>query len=79
MHPPCRLHSTPHAWISGDIFTGTAAAAGICAALTSRARTGKGKIVETSLLATGVWANVSRTYPQLLLSRLDPLLFLTLR
>lgn len=49
----------------GDIFTGSCAVAGICAALTARAETGKGQIVETSLLATGVWANMWATMTEL--------------
>jgi len=42
----------------GDITTGMAAAGGICAALVSRARTGKGQVVDTSLLHTGMWVNL---------------------
>ena len=40
----------------GDHFTGMSAAAGTMAALVERSRTGKGRIVESSLLRTGVWA-----------------------
>ena len=39
----------------GDHVTGQATAAGICAALVERARTGKGRLVETSLLRTGIY------------------------
>ena len=40
----------------GDHFTGMTAAAGTMAALLERATSGKGRIVESSLLRTGVWA-----------------------
>lgn len=40
----------------GDHFTGMTAAAGTMAALVERSRTGAGRIVESSLLRTGVWA-----------------------
>lgn len=40
----------------GDHFTGMTAAAGTMAALFERATSGKGRIVESSLLRTGVWA-----------------------
>ena len=40
----------------GDHTTGLAAAGGICAALLARERTGKGQMVETSLLRVGVYA-----------------------
>jgi crotonobetainyl-CoA:carnitine CoA-transferase CaiB-like acyl-CoA transferase len=40
----------------GDHVTGLAAAGGICAALVERARTGRGQVVETSLLRTGIYA-----------------------
>jgi crotonobetainyl-CoA:carnitine CoA-transferase CaiB-like acyl-CoA transferase len=39
----------------GDHITGLAAAAGVCAALVERSRTGEGRLVETSLLRTGVY------------------------
>jgi crotonobetainyl-CoA:carnitine CoA-transferase CaiB-like acyl-CoA transferase len=40
----------------GDHFTGMSAAAGTLAALVERGRTGKGRLVEASLLRTGMWA-----------------------
>jgi crotonobetainyl-CoA:carnitine CoA-transferase CaiB-like acyl-CoA transferase len=40
----------------GDHYTGLSATAGLLAALLERSRTGKGRIVETSLLRTGLWA-----------------------
>ncbi|MGD9753586.1 MAG: CaiB/BaiF CoA transferase family protein [Acidimicrobiia bacterium] len=40
----------------GDHYTGLSATAGLLAALLERGRTGKGRIVETSLLRTGLWA-----------------------
>ncbi len=40
----------------GDHTTGLAAAGGICAALLARERTGRGQVVETSLLRVGVYA-----------------------
>ncbi len=40
----------------GDHVTGQATAAGICAALVERARTNKGRLVETSLLRTGIYS-----------------------
>ena len=40
----------------GDHFTGMTAAAGTMAALLERSTSGKGRIVESSLLRTGVWA-----------------------
>lgn len=40
----------------GDHFTGMTAVAGTMAALYERASSGKGRIVESSLLRTGVWA-----------------------
>lgn len=40
----------------GDHFTGMTAVAGTMAALLERATSGKGRIVESSLLRTGVWA-----------------------
>ncbi|MGY9074289.1 MAG: CaiB/BaiF CoA transferase family protein [Acidimicrobiales bacterium] len=40
----------------GDHFTGMTAAAGTMAALLERTTSGKGRIVEASLLRTGVWA-----------------------
>lgn len=40
----------------GDHVTGTATAAGIMAALFDRSRTGEGRLVETSLLRTGIYA-----------------------
>lgn len=39
----------------GDHVTGTAITAGICAALVARSRTGKGQLVDTSLLRTGIY------------------------
>eukprot|EP00933_Yihiella_yeosuensis_P079980 TRINITY_DN93393_c0_g1_i1.p1 TRINITY_DN93393_c0_g1~~TRINITY_DN93393_c0_g1_i1.p1 ORF type:complete len:429 (+),score=65.32 TRINITY_DN93393_c0_g1_i1:65-1351(+) len=41
----------------GDMATGIAAAGGICAALVERGRTGKGRILTTSLLQTGMHCN----------------------
>lgn len=41
----------------GDMCTGMAAVAGINAALVCRANTGKGQIVDTSLLSAGLWTN----------------------
>jgi len=40
----------------GDHYTGLSATAGLLAALVERGRTGKGRIVETSLMRTGLWA-----------------------
>lgn len=40
----------------GDHYTGLSATAGLLAALVERGRTGTGRIVETSLLRTGLWA-----------------------
>lgn len=40
---------------SGDHVTGMTTVAAICAALLERERTGKGQLVETSLLRTGIW------------------------
>ncbi|MGH8997774.1 MAG: CaiB/BaiF CoA transferase family protein [Acidimicrobiia bacterium] len=40
----------------GDNFTAMAAVAGILAALLERERTGRGRLVEASLLRTGMWA-----------------------
>lgn len=40
----------------GDHVTGQATVAGICAALVERGRTGKGRLVETSLLRTGIYS-----------------------
>ena len=40
----------------GDTFTAMAAVAGISAALVERASTGRGRMVEVSLLRTGMWA-----------------------
>jgi crotonobetainyl-CoA:carnitine CoA-transferase CaiB-like acyl-CoA transferase len=40
----------------GDTFTAMAAVAGISAALAERATTGRGRLVEASLLRTGMWA-----------------------
>jgi len=40
----------------GDHVTGQATAAGICAALVERGKTGKGRLVETSLLRTGIYS-----------------------
>ena len=40
----------------GDAFTAMAAAAGVLAALNERHRTGRGRMVEASLLRTGMWA-----------------------
>ena len=40
----------------GDHVTGQSTVAGICAALVERARTGKGRLVETSLLRTGIYS-----------------------
>ena len=40
----------------GDHMTATALVAGICAALTARATTGEGRLVETSLMRTGMYA-----------------------
>lgn len=45
----------------GDISTGLVAAGGICAALIGRAKTGKGEIVDTSLLHSGMWINLWTT------------------
>jgi crotonobetainyl-CoA:carnitine CoA-transferase CaiB-like acyl-CoA transferase len=39
----------------GDHVTAMTAVAGICAALLARERTGRGQLVETSLLRTGIW------------------------
>ena len=43
----------------GDSFTALAAAAGILAALNERHVTGRGRVVEASLLRTGMWALAS--------------------
>ena len=40
----------------GDHYTGLSVTAGLLAALLERSRTGKGRIVETSLMRTGLWA-----------------------
>ncbi len=40
----------------GDHYTGLSATAGLLAALVERGRTGTGRIVETSLMRTGLWA-----------------------
>lgn len=40
----------------GDHVTGQSTVAGICAALVERARTGQGRLVETSLLRTGIYS-----------------------
>ena len=40
----------------GDHITATGLAGGISAALVARARTGRGRLVETSLLRAGIWA-----------------------
>jgi len=40
----------------GDHVTGQATVAGICAALVERGRTGEGRLVETSLLRTGIYS-----------------------
>ncbi len=40
----------------GDHVTGQSTVAGICAALVERARTGTGRLVETSLLRTGIYS-----------------------
>lgn len=40
----------------GDTYTAMTAVAGITAALTERATTGRGRLVEASLLRTGMWA-----------------------
>lgn len=40
----------------GDTFTAITAVAGILAALVERERTGRGRLVEASLLRTGMWA-----------------------
>ena len=42
---------------TGDIFSGTALFGGITSALYARERTGKGTLVTTSLMGTGIWAN----------------------
>jgi crotonobetainyl-CoA:carnitine CoA-transferase CaiB-like acyl-CoA transferase len=39
----------------GDHVTAMTSVAGICAALLARERTGRGQLVETSLLRTGIW------------------------
>lgn len=39
----------------GDHVTGTTVAAGVCAALVARERTGRGQLVDTSLLRTGIY------------------------
>ncbi len=41
----------------GDITTGLSAVGGICAALVSRGKTGKGRVVTTNLLRTGLFVN----------------------
>jgi len=41
----------------GDMTTGLAAVGGICAALVQRARTGRGRVLTTNLLRTGVFVN----------------------
>jgi len=41
----------------GDHITGTTIVAGICAALFARERTGRGQIVDTSLLRAGIYTN----------------------
>jgi crotonobetainyl-CoA:carnitine CoA-transferase CaiB-like acyl-CoA transferase len=40
----------------GDTFTAMTAVAGICAALVERQHTGRGRLVEASLMRTGMWA-----------------------
>ncbi len=40
----------------GDHITATGLVGGVCAALVARARTGRGRLVETSLLRSGIWA-----------------------
>jgi crotonobetainyl-CoA:carnitine CoA-transferase CaiB-like acyl-CoA transferase len=41
----------------GDHITGTTIVAGICAALFARERTGRGQVVDTSLLRAGIYTN----------------------
>jgi len=41
----------------GDTISGTVLAGGICAALVQRERTGKGSVVDGSLLGTAIWYN----------------------
>ena len=43
---------------TGDMVTSLSAAAGILAALADKQRTGRGRVVETSLLRSGIWANM---------------------
>ncbi|MEE9380117.1 MAG: CaiB/BaiF CoA-transferase family protein, partial [Hyphomonadaceae bacterium] len=54
----------------GDHTTSMAAAAGICAALVERARTGKGRLVEASLLRTALYAMGSDFAIQLYFGRI---------
>ncbi len=54
----------------GDHVTGQATVAGICAALVERARTDKGRLVETSLLRTGIYSLGSDMAIQLKFGRL---------
>jgi len=43
---------------AGDMVTSMSAVTGICAALVDKQRTGQGRIVETSLLRSGLWTNM---------------------
>jgi crotonobetainyl-CoA:carnitine CoA-transferase CaiB-like acyl-CoA transferase len=54
----------------GDHITGIAAASGIMAALYARERTGRGRLVETSLLRTGIYSIGSDMAIQLRLGRI---------
>ena len=55
----------------GDHYTGLSATAGLLAALLERGRTGKGRIVETSLLRTGLWAIGHQVVVQDLFGKLE--------
>ena len=54
---------------AGDHATAMAAAAGVCAALIQKGKTGKGQIVDTSLLSVGVYTNSWNTASYLRFNR----------
>jgi len=57
---------------AGDHMTAVAAVSGVCASLLARAKTGKGQVVDASLLRVGLYANAWDTATYMNLGHLAP-------
>ncbi len=66
-HPPVRMRGS-----LGDVTTATFLFAGVMLALYARERTGKGQLVDASLLATGTWVAAENLWSPLITGKAIP-------